>query len=61
MGAASNILTTKTYRGLGITALELTTTLLEFTDHLMIRPKGTLHDITVSVDSWEYLVEIFLS
>jgi len=60
VGAASNILTIKTCQALGITTREPTTTLLELTDHSMIRPKGILHHIIVSVDSWEYPVDFLV-
>jgi len=46
----------ETYQALGIIALEPTITLLELVDRSVVRPKGTLQDITVSVDSWEYPV-----
>ena len=55
LGATINILTTTTYQKHGITALDLTTTLLELVDRLIIKPEGTLRDVMVSVDSWEYL------
>ena len=54
LGAAINILTTTTCQKLGITSLEPTTTLLELADRLVVKPKGTLQDVMVSVDSWEY-------
>lgn len=40
---------------LGITTLEPTTSLLELADRSVIRPEGTLQDVMVSVESWEYL------
>jgi len=54
LGAAINILTTTTCQKLGITSVELTSTLLERVDRSVVRPEGTLHDVMVSVDSWEY-------
>lgn len=51
--AAINILKTTTCQKLGITSLDPTTTLLEFVDRSVVRPKGTLHDVMVYVDSWE--------
>lgn len=59
IGATINILTTETCEVLGITTLEPTTTLLELADHLVIRPEGTLQDVMVSVDSWEYPTDFF--
>jgi len=44
---------------LGITALEPTTTLLEL-DRSVVKPKGTLQDVMVSVDSWEYPADFFI-
>eukprot|EP00253_Pinus_taeda_P022646 PITA_22646 len=54
LGAAINILTTTTCQKLGITSVEPTSTLLELADRSVIRLEGTLHDVMVSVDSWEY-------
>jgi len=51
LGAAINILTTTTCQKLGITSIELTSTLLELADRSVIRPKGILHDVMVSLDS----------
>jgi len=53
LGAAINILTTTTCQKLGFTSIELTSTLLELADQSMVRPEGTLHDVMVSVDSWD--------
>eukprot|EP00253_Pinus_taeda_P011097 PITA_11097 len=60
LGATINILTTTTCEMLGITALEPTTTLLELADHSLIKPEGTLPDVMVSVDTWEYLAKLFI-
>ena len=60
LGATINILTTETCQALGITALELVTTLLELVDQSVVRPKGTLQDITISFDSWEYPVDFLV-
>eukprot|EP00253_Pinus_taeda_P022931 PITA_22931 len=54
LGAAINILTTATCQKLGITSTEPTSTLLELADRSVVRPEGILHDVMVSVDSWEY-------
>lgn len=54
LGAVINILTTTTCQNLVITSIEPTSTLLEQVDRPMIRPEGTLHDVIVSIDSWEY-------
>ena len=54
LGATINILTTTTCQRLGITALDPTMTLLELADRSVIKPKGTLQDVMVSVDCLEY-------
>jgi len=54
LGAAINVLTTTTCERLGITALDATTTLVELADQLIIKLEGTLQDVMMSVDSWEY-------
>lgn len=60
LGAAINILTTTTCQKLGITSLEPTTTLLELADRSVVKPEGTLQDVMVSVDSWEYPVDFLI-
>ena len=54
LGVAIDILTTITCQKLGITSVEPTSTLLELADRSVVRPEGMLHDVMVSVDSWEY-------
>eukprot|EP00253_Pinus_taeda_P005000 PITA_05000 len=54
LGAAINILTTSTCQKLGITSAKPTSTFLELVDQSVVRPEGILHDVMVSVDSWEY-------
>jgi len=60
LGAAINILTTTTCQKLGITSLDPTTTLLELADQLVVKPEGTLQDVMVSIDSWEYPAEFLI-
>jgi hypothetical protein len=60
LGAAINILTTTTCQKLGITSVEPTSTLLELADRSVVRPEGTLHDVMVSVDSWEYPADFLI-
>lgn len=60
LGATINILTTTTYQRLGITALNPTTSLLELADHSIIKLEGTLQDVMVSVDSWEYPADFLI-
>ena len=52
LGAGISILIAETCQTLGIIALEPTTTLLELFDHSVVRPKGTIQYIMVSVYSW---------
>ena len=60
LGAAINILTTSPCQKLGITSVEPTSTLLELADRSVVRPEGTLYDVMVSVDSWEYPTDILV-
>lgn len=57
---AINILTTETYKVLGITTLELTSTLLELANKSIVIPEGTLQDVTSFVDSREYPMEFLV-
>eukprot|EP00253_Pinus_taeda_P012743 PITA_12743 len=57
LGAAINIMTTETYRVLGIINLEPTSTLSELVNKSIVRPQGTLQDVTISIDSVEYIVD----
>jgi len=54
LGATINILIAKTCQALGITSLEPATTLLELFDCSVVSLEGTLQDIIISIDSWEY-------
>ena len=60
LGAAINIITTTTCQKLGITSLDPTTTLLELADRTIVKPEGTLQDVMVSADSWEYPVDFLI-
>ena len=60
LGATINILTTTTCQKLGITSLDLTTTLLELADRSVVKPEGILHDVMVSIDSWKYPADFFI-
>eukprot|EP00253_Pinus_taeda_P006506 PITA_06506 len=60
LGAAINILTTATCQKLGITSAEPTSTLLELADRSVVRLEGILHDVMVSVDSWEYPTDFLI-
>jgi hypothetical protein len=54
LGAAINILTIETCNTLGITSFEPTSIMLQLADRSVVKPVGTLQDIAISVDSWEY-------
>jgi hypothetical protein len=54
LGAAIHILIIETCNVLGITSFEPTSIMLALADRLVVKPVGTLQDIEISVDSWEY-------
>jgi len=60
LGAIINILTTTPCQKLSITSVQPTSTLLELDDRSVVRPEGTLHDVMVSIDSWEHPVEFLI-
>eukprot|EP00253_Pinus_taeda_P032295 PITA_32295 len=60
LGAVINILTTATYQKLGITSAEPTSTLLKLVDRSVVRSEGILHDVMVSIDSWEYPTDFMI-
>jgi len=60
LGAAIHILTKTTCQKLGITTLDPTTTLLELANRSVVKPEGTLQDVMVFVDSWEYLADFLI-
>jgi len=60
LGVAINILTNITCQKLGITSLDPTITLLELANRSVVKPKGALQDVMVSVDSWEYPADFLI-
>jgi len=60
LGAAINVITSKTMPTLGLRNLKPTPTVLELVDRSTVRSIGKLEDITISVDSWYYLVDILV-
>ena len=54
LGVAINVMTMETLRSLNIYNIILTPTILELTDRSKIKPEGVVHDVIVSIDSWEY-------
>jgi hypothetical protein len=50
----------ETYNTMGFNSFEPTAIMLQLADRLVVRPVGTLHDIAISVDSWEYPVDFLI-
>ena len=55
LGETINVMTIETVRKLGLTNLRPTPTILELEDRSTIKPEGTLDNLIILVDSWEYL------
>lgn len=53
-------MTLNTMQQLGILDLHPNPTVLELDDRSRIKPKGVLDDEIISLDSWEYLVDLFV-
>lgn len=60
LGATINILTRETCSILGIPTLKPTSNLIELYDRSVFRIEGTLKEIIVFVDSWEYPVDVLV-
>jgi hypothetical protein len=60
LGAAINILTMETCNTLGFDSFEPTPIMLQLVDRSVVRPVDTLHDIAISVDSWEYPADFLI-
>jgi len=55
LGAAINVMTKDTMLKLNIQgSLRNTTTVLQLADHSTVNPEGSMEDVMVSIDSWEY-------
>jgi hypothetical protein len=54
LGAAINMLTMETCNTLGFDSFDPTLIMLQLVDLSVVKPLVTLHDIAISVDSWEY-------
>jgi hypothetical protein len=50
----------ETCNTLGFDSFEPTTTMLQLADRSIVRPVGTLHDIAIPVDSWEYMANFLI-
>eukprot|EP00253_Pinus_taeda_P020901 PITA_20901 len=60
LGAAINVMTLEIMKALRLTNLQHTTVVLELADRSKVIPKGILKDIIVSLDSWEYPVDLLV-
>ena len=60
LGGAINVITSKILHTLGLRNLKLTPIVLELTDRSTVRPLGKLQDITISVDSWNYPIDLLV-
>jgi len=60
LGVAINIMSRQTMEQLKLPNLLFTPTLLQLADRSIIKPDGVLEDISVSLDSWEYLVDFMI-
>ena len=55
-----NLLTYEAYNVLAITTLKPTSNMLELVDQSVVKHKGTLEDIIISTDSWEYPIDFLV-
>jgi len=60
LGVAINILTMETYNALGLHSFDPTPIMLQLVDRSVVKPLNTLHDIAISVDSWEYPIDFLI-
>jgi hypothetical protein len=60
LGATINILTMETCNALCIHSFDPTPIMLQLVDRSVVKPLGTLHDIAISVDSWEYPIDFLI-
>lgn len=58
--AAINVMTMETLSHIGSFDLLPTPTMLELTDRSKVKPKGVLEDNVISLDSWEYHVDLYV-
>jgi hypothetical protein len=59
-GATINVITSTTTTILGLHDFKPTHTILELENQSTIKPIGKLEDITILVDSWQYLVDLLV-
>jgi hypothetical protein len=60
LGATINFITSATTSILGLHNFKPTPTIPELTDRSIVKPIGKLEGITISVDSWQFLVDILV-
>jgi hypothetical protein len=60
LGVAINILTMETCNALGLHSFNPTLIMLQLVDQSVVKPLHTLHDIDISVDSWEYPTDFLI-
>lgn len=60
LGATINFITSATVITLGLRNLKPTPTVLELEDRSTIRQVGTLEDTTISVESWQYHIDLLV-
>jgi hypothetical protein len=60
LGVSINILTMETCNTLGFNSFEPTTIMLFLADRSIVQSVGTLHDIAIFVNSWEYLTDFLI-
>jgi hypothetical protein len=61
LGATINILTMETCNTLGFDSFKPTKIMLQLAYRSVVQPVGTLHDIAISVDSWEYPMDFLIN
>jgi hypothetical protein len=60
LGVSINIQTMETCNTLGFNSFEPTTIMLLLADRSIVQSVGTLHDIAISVNSWEYPADFLI-
>lgn len=60
LGEAINVMTMETLSHIGSFDLLPTPTMLELANRCKVKPKGTLEDIVISLDSWEYPTDFYV-
>lgn len=53
-GATINVMTKETIQLLQLSNLRPTQTILQLVDRSIVKPKGIIEDLVITLDSWEY-------